>query len=344
MAPYYEVGVTFYIWPSVFSLLFQLLTIVILSYWLKNKKVYLLILAGLCAGITVWFRQPVGMLLYGAVSLFFFLQRKKTSFKQTVPFHFSFIVVHILALSIMTYYGVLRDWFFQSVVFISWWHKAVSGNKIYPLFVLEKLFPLSFNAISIWVVLPATAFYVLWKKVKKPDLILLALVSIVSWAQYYPMSDINHNYWAATPLFPLIIAAGYYEFKNQKKRLLVMVLICILFFPDIYNRLRMARKKVLAPYVQVQQPPILKGMLVEKSKYGEIEKIYERIRSYEQKNPKGLVITNGQRALFPTFANNKTNCHPFTSNWGWEVYNHSFNIQYEGAIEDCLKKGALLVQ
>jgi len=344
MAPYYEVGVTFYIWPSVFSLLFQLLSVLFLTYWIKNKKVLFLILGGLCAGITFWFRQPVGALLYASVILFFIIRRKNIPFRTTLPFHISFFMTHLIALVTMTCFGVLKDWFFQSVIFISWWHKAVSGNKIYPLFVLEKLFPLSFNAISIWVVLPASAFYVLWKKIKKPELILLALVSLASWAQYYPMSDIHHNYWAATPLFPLIIAVGYYQSTNSKKRLLIMLFICILFFPDCYNRLRMARKKVMASYVSIQHPSLLKGMLVEKSKYEEIQTIEKKIQEYEKKNPTGLVITNGQRALYPLFAKNKTNCHPFTSNWGWDVYNHRFYLEYIKTIEACRRAGALILK
>ena len=344
MAPYYELGVTFYIWPSVFSLLFQLLSVLFLILWLNKKRVLFLILAGISTAITYWFRQPVGILLYLGILVYFYLQRRKTSFKQILPYHFSFFAIHGFALIMLVYYGVIKDWFFQSVVFVSWWHQAVSGHKIYPLFVLEKLFPLSYNAVSIWVILPAAAFYVLWKRNKSPLLILLALVSIGSWAQYYPMSDIHHNYWAATPLFPLIVAVFYTQFKQKKKMLLMMLLLCVLFFPDVYNRARMARKKIMKRYVMIQKPPILKNMLVEKPKYDEIQKIYSKIKGYEQKNPAGLVITNGQRVLPVTFAKNKKNCHPFTSNWGWDVYNHEFNIEYQKTIDACRKKDALMIK
>lgn len=344
MAPYYELGVTFYIWPSVFSLLFQLLSVLFLYYWINKKRVLFLIFAGICTAITYWFRQPVGILLYLSVFIFFYLQRYKISFKQTIPYHLSFFIIHVLALLIMIHYGVIKDWFFQSVIFVSWWHQAVSGHKIYPLFVLEKLFPLSYNAISLWVVLPAAAFFVLWKRNSKPMLLLLALVSVGSWAQYYPMSDMHHNYWAATPLFPLIVAVFYTQFKQKKKILLMMLLLCVLFFPDIYNRARMARKKIMKKYIKIQEPTILKDMLVEKSKYDEIQKIYSQIKKYEQNNPTGLIITNGQRVLPVTFAKNKKNCHPFTSNWGWEVYNHNFNVQYQEVIDTCKKNGALIIK
>ena len=342
-APYYEPGITFFIWPSVYALFFQLSTVLLIMYWLRNKNVLLLVVAGICAALTFWFRQPVGILLYGAIVFFFFLYRKTYPWRSTLPFHFSFICIHLSALGLLWFYGVLQDWYFQSITFVSWWHWAVVGERRLPILLLEKLFPLSYSPLSIWLLLPASACYVLWKKTKyTPALIMLALVAIGSWAQYYPMNDIHHVYWAATLFFPVLGAVFYHAFRRQRKRLLMLGILCILFIPDLYNRARMIKHKLVKTYIRIEQPAILRNMLVQKSQYDEIQIINRQIHIFEQTNPHGLVITDGGRVLFTTFAHNTKNCSPFTSNWNWEVYNQQFNAEYHQTLTQCRQHNAVL--
>lgn len=120
--------------------------------------------------------------------------------------------------------------------------------------------------------------------------------------------------------------------------MVVLCLLSVLFLPDIYNRARMIRHKLRGEYVKIQTPPVLRGMLVRPDLYDKIKKQYLDIAMFEKKYPDGLVFTTGPDVLFATFAQNKTNCHPFTSNWGWEVYNKTFDTKYKGAIQQCRKE------
>jgi len=100
----------------------------------------------------------------------------------------------------------------------------------------------------------------------------------------------------------------------------------------------MIRHKLRGEYVKIQTPSVLKGMLVRPDLYDKIKKQYFDIKMFEKKYPDGLVFTTAPDVLFATFAKNKTNCHPFTSNWGWDVYNKSFDTKYKEAIQQCRKE------
>jgi hypothetical protein len=346
VAPYYEPGVTFFIWPSVYALLFQMVTVVFLLLWIRQPKTIFLIAAGFSSALVVWFRQPVGLLLYLAVCTYF-VMTKAVSIRKTGLFHLSFFGINMLAVLLLALYGVIRDWFFQSVVFVSWWHSAVLGGRIFPIVLLEKLLPLSYSPVSIWVLLPAAAGFALWKKIKKDEIILLALVGIASWMQYYPMNDIHHIYWAATPFFPVLVWLFYSYGKGSRRIFVALSILLTLFLPDIYNRARMIKHKLSGSYITVEKPALLRHMLVRPDAYAEIQKMEKKIQVFERKNPDGVVITNGPRVLFTTFAKNQTNCHPFTSNWGWEVYNASFNAEYLHTLAQCsqrLKRSVLVIK
>lgn len=346
VAPYYEPNVTFFIWPSVYALFFQLTTVVFLFLWIRKPREVFFIGAGLTSALVVWFRQPVGLLLYFAVCIYFLLIHA-FHFRKTFVFHLSFFVTHITAIILLALYGVLKDWFFQSVVFVSWWHSAVLGGRIFPIVLLEKLFPLSYSPVSLWVLLPASAWFVLWKKIRKSEVVLLALVGIASWMQYYPMNDVHHIYWASTPFFPILIWLFYSYGKNTRGIIIAFCVLFILFVPDIYNRARMVKHKLTGSYVTIEKPLLLRHMLVRPEAYAEIQKMERNIHIFEKKNPNGIVITNGPRVLFTTFARNTVNCHPFTSNWGWEVYNKSFNAMYLQTLAECnhrLKRSVLVIK
>ncbi len=345
MAPYYEPNVTFFIWPSVYALFFQLVAIACFIAWEKNKKhPVLLVLSGASVAATVWLRMPVGGLLYGAF-IFFFISKRTILKTNTFIFHFSFFIVHMSVLVNLLVSGVFREWFFQSVQFISWWHTAVLGERIFPIVFLEKMLPLSYGPVSVWVLFPFTALYVLWKRIQNSTVTLLAMVGLSSWAQYYPMNDIHHIYWAATPFFPILIWVVYSHFNSVKRGTLALCILFVLFIPDIYNRARMIRHKLRGEYVKILVPSILKGMLVRQNTYSEIQKQVNTISQFENTHPDGMVIATGPDVLYTTFAKNKQNCHPFTSNWGWEVYNKTFNDSYHAAIKKCVQnnKGGVLI-
>lgn len=345
MAPYYEPDVTFFIWPSVYALFFQLVAVACFIAWEKNKKhLVLLILSGASVSLTVWMRIPVGGLLYGAF-IIFLIRGGYIKNKNTILFHISFFLLHISVVVNLWLSGVIREWYFQSVQFVSWWHAAVLGERIFPIVFLEKMLPLSYGPVSVWVLLPFSALYVLWKRIQNSDVVLLALVGLGSWAQYYPMNDIHHIYWAATPFFPILIWVVYSHFNSVKKGAWALCILFALFVPDIYNRARMIRHKLRGEYVKIYTPSIVKGMLVRQNTYSEIQKQVKIIAQFENTHPDGMVITTGPDVLYVTFAKNKQNCHPFTSNWGWEFYNKRFNDSYLAAIKKCVQnnKGGVLI-
>lgn len=334
MAPYYEPNVTFFIWPSIYALFFQLSAAACCIAWLKKGGPVLLALSGFCVAATVWIRLPVGGLLYLAFVVYLIVDRKIQN-KKTFIFHISFLIFNACAILMLWTYKVISEWFFQSVVFVSWWHSAVLGGRIFGIVFLEKMLPLSYGPISVWVLLPASAVYVIWKKIKNPEIILLAFVGLASWVQYYPMNDIHHIYWAATPFFPLLVWTFYTHPQKARHTVIALGVLCILFIPDIYNRARMVRHKLKGEYIKIQSPAILRGMLVRKTNFDEIQKQYTTIRRFTTVHPDGMVVSTGPDVLYTTFATNTKNCHPFTSNWGWEVYNKSFHEDYFVQIRKC---------
>lgn len=337
---------TLHPWSAVYALLCQTIALYFLVLWTKNKNVLLLSSIGVLSALAFWFRQPVGIYMISAVILFWILARvKKIKLPSLLPLLFGFIFVHLIFFYWLISNNVLTDWWLESISFAKSWEAAVATQYRFPFFQMSQLLPLSQSAISIWVLFPAVVMYEGYKIIKKKRLTqkeieLLATVSmcLFSWLQYYPMGDPTHTLWAATPMIGYFIYFAWNTPYKGKKKLLIFFLLLILLVPDVFNRMRDAKKKVNQTYFTFTDESILKGMKETKVNYEYFNTLLNAIKQYEEKHPETFVITLNQDALYPLFGKNTVNCSRFTVDWRWGIFDKTIEREYFSSTNTCIKK------
>jgi hypothetical protein len=322
LAPYFTW--TFLIWSSVYALTFQLAAILLLLNSMKDPSPELEVMAGVFSALTFWCRQTVGGFLILSM-LLFLLQQKKS----LVSFVRGIAYVMLAFFTWLLLNSALIDWFKQSIVFSYFWGQSVSSgfglsgllSDLFP----GEIIPFSiWSPLPIWSVLPVGTVLLFLRNLKNRELVLLSFIAIASWLQYYPMSDIRHLYWAATPMIPLLmkfIQQFFDEYLNHDiKFSKVMALFASglvfvgIFYFEISFRIVQGRKKVASTYVTIERPEVLKHMLLSPAEAEYYFDINSQIETYFRNNPQGNVVALGDNALYLTFDPRIRNIHPMYIN------------------------------
>ncbi|MBQ9097859.1 MAG: glycosyltransferase family 39 protein [Clostridia bacterium] len=249
LAPYFFWE--FHPWSSVFALLFMLLSLYSLLWAIEHAgKVGLLLsaLSGLCAALTFWARQPVGLvtILAGLLCIggAIFLARQKKPIRVRFFALFLLFVAGVAAgillflLPILAN-GAMGDFVQQSLSGMLnlatdraegelYGGYGFVGLLLYDLFLapFRHLWtPAVFNVF--WAFLPASALALaVWEIVrlllasrkKNPDftptpkelsLLFYCIFAVAEWHQYYPVDCLRHWYWGAFLCVPaMILLAG----------------------------------------------------------------------------------------------------------------------------------------
>lgn len=346
MAPYYTM--TFLPWSSVYTLFFQLLTAYLfILYFERNNKNYFMA-ASVSSCLIFWCRQPVGILTFLAICIYFIFQyySKQIDNKTFKKLLFRYILINIGISTIFILHflfsGSFTDWFKQSILFSFFWGENTSDSFSLSK-IINSLFPASISALSIWILIPISTTLTFITNHKNKYLSLLSFIGLSSWLQYYPVSCIRHQYWAATPMFPLFSFFIYQYFKKhlpgnhfkEKKLILItlsVLVITLCFLPDILYRLEGGYKKIKTNYQYVSQPTILKHMKIPPEEARHYTYLSQNISKYFEQNPQGNVVTNGPNALYLTFNQKIKNIQPVTVNWAsitlpiypdyWKTFNN----------------------
>lgn len=230
----------FHPWASIFSLFFLLLTVLVMLECERRSPRIFPALAGLCAALTFWCRQPVGLvtILGGALLFFFFyLIDKKTAAGKRALCQLGFfgvglavgLAAFLLPLGLM---GALADFYHQSFGemlsftvgrsgYDNFGFIGVIGQLLFCLFLAPLDVPADIWHSYVWVMLPVATLFVTvsaaWylARCKSCDdvrrrrlraVLIYSLFATASWHQYYPVFCQRHWYWAALPcILPTVL-------------------------------------------------------------------------------------------------------------------------------------------
>lgn len=178
--------------------------------------------------------------------------------------------------------------------------------------------------VSVWTLLPITTTCILIRNFKNQNISLLCFIGLASWLQYHPIPDIQHLYWAGTPMLGLC-ALFFYQmvndfFLNYSKipsntiKYLVVIIFVIVFLPDVGHRIGRGFKKINKRYYFIDQPVFLKDIRLTKEEVRLYTDTYQKIEEYFHYHPNGNVVTRGYDALCLTFDSRIKNFHPMFIN------------------------------
>ena len=348
-APYYLV--TFLPWSSVYALFFQLLTIYLFIIFFEKKSLKYLILASVSTALIFWCRQPVGVFTFLAIVFYFIYLyfTKQIKYKTFDRYLSHFIIVNFLISLIFILYFTLNhsviDWWKQSILLTFIWGENTS-NGFDISKTIYSLLPTSNSSLSIWALIPISTILLLITNHKNKLLLLPIFVGLASWLQYYPVADIRHQYWAATPMIPLFCLFIYqlcqrfifsnFNLTKNVVKLFTILIIIIIFLPDLSNHIKQGIIKINTNYQYVEQPAVLKGIKLNPAEAEYYQYMSQKITDYFQKNPQGNVITNGPNALYLTFDSRIKNIHPMYVYW--PMVSNAFYPNYISTQNNYLEK------
>jgi hypothetical protein len=119
LAPYFVWP--FLAWSSVYALFFQMLSLYLLILFIKKSKKYLLFMSGFSAALCFWCRQPVGIFLICAITIFIivYCQYKRDYLKSKIITIVSPMFGAIVCTSLFIFWllinGAIYDWYLQSI-------------------------------------------------------------------------------------------------------------------------------------------------------------------------------------------------------------------------------------
>ncbi len=228
----------FHPWASVFSLFFLLLTAYFLLRCETAKGWLTPALAGLCATLAFWCRQPVGLvaiLACALIFLFFWLIAKKTPEGKLALVRLGFcgagiaagLVIFLVPLGIM---GALPDFYHQSFGemftftlgrsgYDNFGVLGMIGQLLFCLFLSPLDAPADIWHSYVWVILPVAAAFVAiaaavrlarhksgTRARRDRAVFIFSVIAAASWHQYYPVFCQRHWYWAALPcILPCVL-------------------------------------------------------------------------------------------------------------------------------------------
>ncbi len=335
----------FLAWSSVYTLFFQLLTAYFFFIWLEKKNVRVLFWAGVTTAIVFYFKQTIGIFTTCGILVFFIVLslQKNPAFAKAKKALFYFLSgILIINLCFAVWLGVNHS-------FSAWWKESFVVGYVYGtqftsigdfLHLLKiTLFPLSdptfiTSPVELWVLLPCTTIIVFIRycffgkkgnQIHRSLILLLSLVGLSSWSQYYPIIDYRHVYWGGTPMFGILAFFCYeiirYVISIFQKRpsslatILTVVGLCILFYPDVSNRIILGKEKLSAPYETLEYPPILKGMQVTAEEKQYIMAFENSLDTYFAKHPNGTVANLSEQGIYPSLYDHMMYIPPLYVYW-----------------------------
>ena len=358
MAPYFVM--TFLPWSSIFSLFFMTLGCYFLlqtdgSKTTRTEYLYCFV-SGLSLGACFWTRQPTGIVFVALFSFFLLsLLNSRIVVSRTIyqglSYVAGFIIFNTIAFGWLLVDGSLVDWWKQSIVGAASFAEEFSGSITIGT-VLRYLLPLpdsifASNGSFIWLILPLVNILILVLTIislllnrelnsKTHTLLIVSILGLGSWHQYYPQLSIFQCYWAASPMIGLTTCSIYLLVKSFKVNHLASTVATILvtitlFGTDVSYRLS---KAVNIYPVTSTNIPTLEGMLIsnrfsQKNRYDkgldsyllELEQLGTTLIRVKEMNPNIAMVSITTDAYLPTIFSSR-NGHKITVWWYWAIQSY----------------------
>lgn len=141
----------------------------------------------------------------------------------------------------------------------------------------------------------------------------LAVVSLGSLVQYYPVADAWHFFYALAPVCGLFVSAVWRW--SGRSSPVVAALFAAVLLPAVYIKVQSIPPALNRPLVTLAQPEVLRGMRVAPEQARSLEQIAEvlaRIDRYRPDLPGALI---GNDALYLCFLRNQANPTPYYVTW-----------------------------
>lgn len=339
-------------WSSVFSLFFQGLALLWALRYLERGKAYELAFSGAAAALAFWCRQPVGVFLTAGMGAALFLialrispiyRSSPTNYAAWVMFGTSaagraiativlfgagVIAVNSVILLWLAAFGALEDWWKQSIVLAKIWSEQTGqGHSLQ--FIIDCLFPA--GHLRIWGLL-AVASLIQAIRTAAPFLdgqsraassslakgLLVSVVAVTSWLQYYPVACNYHCYWAGIPMlgvFAYLFYSSHQSTSVATRGLIVTVLSGLLFYYDADLRIRAVKPHIADLNIPIEGIEALRGMRSNRAEATSFAVLGDIIDKYLQAHPDGTIVTSLGDGLFPALTTNQASYHPFYVNW-----------------------------
>ena len=279
----------FLAWSSIYALFFTTVGVWFLIRSIESQtSVRRCLWFCFCSGVAMaggfWTRQPVGI-VFSTTFLFFIVNffdlsiPKRYRLLQPFSYVLGFLVSHVLMLTWLFFDEALEDWWTQSILAAYTFAETVPNglsvaNFFYYLFPSPNHVYLG-NSSDIWRLMPlftlaatlCTVFLFFLSETRRHQskvLLALSLAAIGSWHQYFPVPDIGHMFWAATPMIGITITSVYCLGRSvgigrRGVAVLVILFIVFIFGPDITYRINAGISRVPVGTLYL---PTLKGMIV----------------------------------------------------------------------------------
>jgi hypothetical protein len=359
LSPYF--GSPLLPWSSIYALFFVLVAGTLLFSALdpskKPLKTYWLCLAaGLAISAAFWARQPVGLLLPVAFLIFPILLLDRSYALKTIIYGafgyvIGFLFLTMIFLTHLLLAGAINDWWIQSIVGATSFAAEMKNlEKSFLGDVVDHLFPWSprSNRIQgigggfIWSLLPvftvvtfiATLLRLLvTRKLSSSNrsLLIVSLLAIGMWHQYFPVSASWQIYWGASMMLVPTMAAIFAVSSTVSRKPLAsavigLILVGMLFGQDSIRRVDLAIRVTPEAPLSI---PTLEGMWASKQMaktnrfngnsedyIGELSRLGEALTNVRNLEPKKPLITLSEDLFLPATLAAK-NPGPMSAGWYW---------------------------
>ncbi|MFG1428733.1 LamG-like jellyroll fold domain-containing protein [Roseixanthobacter glucoisosaccharinicivorans] len=333
--------------PQVAAMLFAV------RYW-KSGAPGFLVSAAFCGVLTFWIRMPVGLLVVAALFSVFLLSAVVQSYLLKRRFLVEMLSLVIGAAAGIVPFGLyliltgsLKDWFLQNIVMAVVFGRTLpaawgTGEGLLHS-IINGMIPYRLNLI--WVALPVaavlTALAPLCRFVMAPEMrrsseqwqiLTLGALCVASWAQYYPVSEERHVFWASSPMIgvlclvvchfvrQLLLHLDTCSYRRFGWRVAdraglvpsVMALSVLIGFAihPVAQRLEGAflRSKIFTQ--RLQTPSVLAGMYTTPQDARILSAMEHDVKEVQEKYPSKAIINVGYDPLSLNFGKYNPNWHP----------------------------------
>ena len=284
--------------------------------------------------------------------------------------------------------NALNDWYLQTIKFTFSWARShgIKDSSIIQLLInniwmiISKFFSFqnsSYSGGGIWTIFPIILLYIFVRmtifnkriKLNNTDYqkyFLLTLITLASWAQYFPVNCSRHLFWAMSPGFIILFLFIKQLFKIKVPyniHYIFRVIISLLLIYEIGFRMVEAFTKFNNAYfnrndqhyVKVNHQSVLKGMIIEKKFYDCVPKFEDHLKTILERNPQFNIINLTPYAIYSALISSKIHPHSLFVNWNYllkaypnyiseieEITKNNNSIIFEGGHRPLLVPGGYI--
>lgn len=208
---------------------------------LEDSKPQYMLLAGLLGALSFWFKQPwavVNLFWASGLLVFYFNHQFPRPLRSFLFFFLGFWICNFLFFYYLHANEAVVDWYKQSILMARDFTKTespfikamwVNQSSDLPLYFT---FPYRFLPVCLFLSLViAASRYFRFSNKSDGAALLLSLVGVGTYLQYYPAPSSHHVAWATSPFYGLLAysAMALTGGLEERRRRIILLSFCLLF-------------------------------------------------------------------------------------------------------------------